>query len=596
MRFLGGFLSAIRHGISIRQKLIALGFVVIAVQIGQFAISVWVDGQAVDGTRRVFAVQKHMSAIQAIRINILQIMLEIDDIIMTREMGILKSKELTDLPRMISTIQSNHSLVLAGASSEDEIRLAESIQNNINEISKAVQIELPRLQATKAPGWEFIELGDNVREMGNSVNAALSTMGNSAASSASEAVLEGEKASEMASIVSLVVVIVSAMLLTVAIVWIAKGLLGGIRNLNNMLRDMAEGHGDLTKRIVVESGDELGELAGWFNQFAENLRGQLEKVAQNTNILSTSAKELLSISNTLVGGTSKITEGATNVTSATEQLSSNINTMASSVEQISQVVSNISNSAGKMSQDMSGVSSVMERMKVSIVKIDDSAKDSSKTARKAMDLSRNASQAMSSLGAGAQEIGKVTILIKKIAEQTNLLALNAKIEAASAGSAGKGFAVVANEIKQLADQSAKAAEEISAKINGMRENTNKAVQVIADVALIINSMTNSVKTISHSVEEQVGMVGEISQNIGMTAEGAHDMASSLQEISATASNVSQNVGDAAQGTNGVFADIRGVSSEVNGQSDGIQRINGASRKLAMVAVELNSVVRQFKLA
>ena len=108
-----------------------------------------------------------------------------------------------------------------------------------------------------------------------------------------------------------------------------------------------------------------------------------------------------------------------------------------------------------------------------------------------MQMSQSATDTMNVLGKAAKDIGEVTALIKRIAEQTNLLALNATIEAASAGDAGKGFAVVANEIKELASQSAQAAEDIARRIEGAQSNTEEAVRVISGISDVIDSINES---------------------------------------------------------------------------------------------------------
>ena len=211
-------------------------------------------------------------------------------------------------------------------------------------------------------------------------------------------------------------------------------------------------------------------------------------------------------------------------------------------------------------------------------------------------MSQDASGTMGALDAASVEILKVTEVIKRIAEQTNLLALNATIEAASAGDVGKGFAVVANEIKELANQSASAAEDIASRIEGTQENTRKAVQVIAEVAKVIGDINVSVESINSSVEQQTRAAANISSNVGDAAGGANNIASSIAEVAKGANSVSQNAGEAAKGANNVSSNIQGVNKAVNDQSAGAQQVNTSSKQLATIAGELDGLIRRFKVA
>jgi len=286
----------------------------------------------------------------------------------------------------------------------------------------------------------------------------------------------------------------------------------------------------------------------------------------------------------------------TTVVGATEQMSANINAMAAAVEEMSMNVGSISTEAEQMSQNMGMVSSAVEEMSTSIQEISKSAKEASSVAEKAAEMSDDASGTMGALDAASVEIGKVTEVIKRIAEQTNLLALNATIEAASAGEAGKGFAVVANEIKELANQSAGAAEDIASRIEGTQENTRKAVQVIAGVAKVIGEINVFVESINSSVEQQTRAAANISSNVGDAAGGANNIANSIADVAKGANSVSQNAGEAAKGATNVSSNIQGVNKAVNDQSSGAQQVNTSSKQLAEIAGELDGLIRRFRVA
>ena len=381
-----------------------------------------------------------------------------------------------------------------------------------------------------------------------------------------------------------------------SIYYVRHSVTGPLRFVVQRLQDISEGEGDLTRRMETRSEDELGELAFWFNSFVEKIQTLVIEITNNSKMLASSSEEMTAVSSHLASGSEEMNAQATTVAGATEQMSANINAMASAVEQMSMNVSTVSTGAEQMSQNMLAVSGAVEEMTTSMGEIAHNAKEASNVAKKAIEMSSAATKSMAALGTAAEEIGKVTEVIKRIAEQTNLLALNATIEAASAGDAGKGFAVVANEIKELANQSASAAQDIASRIEGVQANTEQSVTVIADVSRIIDSMTKSIQVISESVSQQSNVAQEIAGNVGQAAAGANNIASSISEVAKGANDVSRNTGEAARGATHVSSNIQGVSKAANEASTSAQQVNSSSSEIAKVAGELNKMVARFKVA
>jgi methyl-accepting chemotaxis protein len=372
-----------------------------------------------------------------------------------------------------------------------------------------------------------------------------------------------------------------------------------VENLSGTLQKVSEG--DLTVKYVTGEADQdtadaresfLG-IQEALNATIGHLAGMLTGIKQHAETLAAAAEELSTVSSQLFDGSENLSNQAGNVAGATEQISTNINTMAAATEEMSVNVSTVSSTAEEMSQTMDQVANSIEDMRRSISAIADSASAGSRVASDAMDLARNATDTMNSLGGAAQEIGKVTEVIKRIAEQTNLLALNATIEAASAGEAGKGFAVVAHEIKELANQSAKAAEDIADKIEGMQNGTNDAVKVIGEVAGIITTINDSVQEITESVEQQNEAANVISVNVSETNKGSNEIAVAIAELAQGANDTSQNAGEVAKGANEVASSILGVSKAAENSKDGSQQVKASAEELAKVAGELTNMVGRF---
>ncbi len=374
---------------------------------------------------------------------------------------------------------------------------------------------------------------------------------------------------------------------------IARSILKSVKDAGEVMSEIAKG--DFTREVPVTSQDEMGVLGNNVNAMMADLRKMFTEIGQNSKTLAASAEEMSAISSQLASGSEEMNAQASGVASATEQLSANINAMAAGAEESSANSNTVASTAEQMSANMSSIASSIEEMSITIKDIAGNSEQTSKVANDAMGLSKSASETMQTLGVAANEIGKVTEMIKRIAEQTNLLALNATIEAASAGEAGRGFAVVANEIKQLANQSAQAAEEIAAKIEGVQQSSNGAVRAIDDIAKIIGKIHGAVGMITSVVNQQMVAANEISKNVSEVTAGANSIASSIAEVAKGAGETARNAGEAARGTNEISANIQGISKAVGDNNIGIQQINASSGELAKIAGSLESMMSHFKV-
>lgn len=392
-------------------------------------------------------------------------------------------------------------------------------------------------------------------------------------------------------IIAISAVCVSAALL---ILWyVADNIAKPIRRASYMVKDIAEG--DLTKRVDIRTNDELGMLSNWFNVFLENFQEIIRDIAGSVETLNTSSWDFSDISGKMRSGTDEISSKSTNVASATEEVATNINTMASAIEEMSVNVQSVSSTAEQMAQNMNTLASAIEDMSSAINDIAQNAQEGARVSSQAMEMAKAATMTMNTLGEAAMEIDEVTELIKKIAEQTNLLALNATIEAASAGEAGKGFAVVAKEIKELANQSSQAAENIGKRIKDVQKNTISAVRVIDEVSEIINNINESSTVIMNSVEQQTLTANNISASIRQVNIGAGHIASSIAEVAKGSNDMSRNAAEAARGANDVASNIQDISHAAGKANAGARQVNHSAEELSRVAGELQKMVAKFKI-
>jgi len=247
------------------------------------------------------------------------------------------------------------------------------------------------------------------------------------------------------------------------------------------------------------------------------------------------------------------------VAAAATELQSTANGMSQTAEQTSRQASAVAAAAEQAASNVETVASAAEELHASISEISRQVNDSSRISRDAVEEAEHANNLVNGLAAAADKIGEVVKLINDIASQTNLLALNATIEAARAGDAGKGFAVVANEVKSLANQTARATDEISGQIAEVQGATKDAVAAIQDIGKTISRISEIASSIASAVEQQGAATSEIARNVQEAARGTTEVTSNIHSVTAA----STATGEAAQ-------DISTASSELSQQSESLR--------------------------
>ena len=310
---------------------------------------------------------------------------------------------------------------------------------------------------------------------------------------------------------------------------IARSVTRPVQRIREVLDRVADG--DLRVRVGEVGGAELSEVARSLDRTMDSLGGVLGLVNDSAVRLATASQKL---------------------NGAADAIADNARTAAG---QADVVVA----SAGDVAASVDTVATGSSQMEQAIREISQNATEASRVAGAAVEVAETTTRTVGKLGDSSQEIATVVKLINGIAEQTNLLALNATIEAARAGEAGKGFAVVASEVKELAQETARATEDISQRVEAIQADTAGAVEAIGRISSVIAEINDFQATIAAAVEEQTATTNEMNRNVAEAANGSRSIAGAIGGLA-----------EGTQETNARVADAQAAAAELARMSSELQ--------------------------
>jgi methyl-accepting chemotaxis protein len=319
------------------------------------------------------------------------------------------------------------------------------------------------------------------------------------------------------------------------------------------LQDIAEGEGDLTRRVEVNGNDEIDEVGIWFNVFIERIEGIVRQVSVHATTLGQAATELAATASDTAGHAAQQQEKAASISATMSEIST-------SVLEISQTTQNAAVDARKAEESahLGG-----QTVQATVQTIEDLLQSNLETSSKIEELGRS-----------SDAIGRIINVINEIAGQTNLLALNASIEAARAGEHGRGFAVVAGEVRRLAERTSEATKEIDQTVRAIQEGTGEAVEAMRSSMSHVQSGVDSARS-----------AGEALTSIIHGSESVQKM---VTQIAAAATEQSYS-------TQSVSANVNEIASIIHQTATSSQQSVGACQQLSRLANELAGLVGAFKV-
>ncbi|HEX4309942.1 MAG TPA: methyl-accepting chemotaxis protein [Acidobacteriaceae bacterium] len=324
-----------------------------------------------------------------------------------------------------------------------------------------------------------------------------------------------------------------------------RSIFGRLNRLTAAMRDIAQGEGDLTRRIPIEAEDEIAVVAQWFNRFMDSLHGIISRVAADTARLNTAAADIAS--------------AAGETASGSREQSGQLTQVANAMEEMSATVSEVSANSSKAAEDARNAVDLARRggeiVQTSLARMDSIAASVGATAR-----------TIEELGKRSDQIGAIIAAIEDIAGQTNLLALNAAIEAARAGQHGRGFAVVAGEVRNLAERTTLATREISTTIEAVQEETAAAVARMEEGNHLVELGVAETAKAGSSLREIITAAGHVGAMIAQIATSAAQQATAVSEVNRNVAHIaviSTQAENTVQQSVATSEDISGLAQDLN---------------------------------
>jgi methyl-accepting chemotaxis protein len=410
-----------------------------------------------------------------------------------------------------------------------DVKLIDELQANWDAYTDLVNTKLLPL-GNRSALTEWAAVRDNeVLPIMNKIYDGLAAMDGTETADAAKSAAAAKAGYESSRITSIITLVVGLILALALGLLVARKIVQSLTKVTYVCDGLADG--DLTRHTGLATRDEPGRMGQSLDTAMARLR----------NTIAT------------------IEGSAASLAGASEQMSGTAANIAASAEQTSAQAGAVSTAAEEVSRSVETVSSGSEEMGASIREISQNAAEAARVAAEAVTVTATTSATMNKLGESSAEIGNVIKVITAIAEQTNLLALNATIEAARAGEMGKGFAVVASEVKDLAQETARATDATSRRVEAIQADTSGAVTAIEEISIVIERISEFQTTIASAVEEQTATTAEMNRSVAEASAGTGEIAQNITGVAEAARLTSQGVAETQQAT----AELARMSTELS---------------------------------
>ena len=476
--------------------------------------------------RRIKRVQDMVSVIDGMKNTIT----EVNKSIYTSDAS-SKDKVIKDITSIRNTVEKLHNSTKVAATKE-LARKALDETNKMNKLIIEIYNEINLMNKAKS---DEDSASGIVKEYINSINSMASNL----MVSASKSIVE---TSNRIFVLIFISMIIGSVVALAIVLFMIIDIVRPLNKFINLIKNLTEGDGDLTKRVDTKAKDEFGILAGYINTFINNVQHIIKEVQQVSH---------------------EVTSGSNQLASVAEQLQS---TFQSQTEQMADISMNMINLSSLSEQVSSSLTQSSSRLQNTTSLTQDGAVSLASIRREMKLISENTNnlaKTITTLSESSEDIGRILTVINDIADQTNLLALNAAIEAARAGEAGRGFAVVADEVRKLAERTSTATNEISTIITSFQQESVSAAKNMETTSKSIDSGSNKVeKTLSGFKNVVEGINNANNDIVGITTM-VDEQNTSIQDVTSNASSINAGISESNAAITEVASTIEHLQSKTS---------------------------------